>query len=472
MLSNLPSERLVLGGLFQHGIEAFTDVNSIVEERTFSNPRNQQVYLCLKTCFEDVSQVDIPSFYSAAAKLGLDKSMSDPKYIEYIDSVRNTNVNINNVYTHAKIIRRLQYGRELQACLKDAHTRVESITGEETLSEIQSLAEAPIQTLSLQYQNKSENRPEAIGSDIREAIQNLKENPNTLRGISTGFPVYDMMLGGGLRRQCVDVIAARKKEGKSILGMNIAYNVASRGIPVLILDTEMNKEEQQHRLLSKLAKVNINEISQAIFVGDESKEKRVDEAGDLIADLNITYCKCNGRKFGDILAEIRRWLLQTVKYDSSGRLNDCLVVYDYFKITNVAEIGGDMKEYQLLGYQMSALKDFCSEYDFPLLTFVQTNRDGVSTEDSTIVARSDAIMDTATSLTIYKTKTQEEIAEDGGIRNGNKKLVGILYRHGPGLDNDYVNLLFNGEFSTITELGTRNNMAKKQFETKIEKSEF
>jgi replicative DNA helicase len=472
MLNNLPSERLVLGGIFQHGIEALADVATIVDIATFSNEKNQQIYLCLKTCLENSNSVDIPSFFSAATKLGLDKVMSEPKNIEHLDSIRNTKVNLDNVHTHAKTIRRLQYARELQDTLKTSYKAVDAVTGGETLSEIQSLAESPIQLLSLKYQHNVENKPELIGSDIYEVVKNLEDNPNTLRGISTGFPTYDMMIGGGLNRQCVDVFAARKKEGKSILAdTTIAYNIASKGIPVLVLDTEMKKDEQQYRLLSKLARVNINEISQAQYVGDLSKKERVARAADVVAKLPITYAKCNGKKFMDMISDIRRWLLQTVRYDGNGRLNDCVVIYDYFKITNISEIG-QMKEYQVLGYQMSALKDFCGEFDFPVLTLVQSNRDGVDTEDSTIVARSDAIMDTATSLTIYKSKTQEEIAEDGGIRNGNKKLVGVMYRHGPGLENDYVNLRFEGEFSNIVELGTRNAMLKPGFVSNIEKNEF
>ena len=470
-LANLPSERLVLGGIYQHGIEAFVDVSQILVPESFTDPKNQNLYQIFRICMERGSSVDPHSIYSAACDIGLSKEMESKENVEYLNVIKTTKVNLDNVISHAKIVRRLQFGRELQDTIRESYKSTLNITGTETLSEIQSLAESPIQLLSLKYKKGDESRPELLGAGLEEYVQHLKDNPNTLKGISTGFGCYDRMIGGGLNRQCVDVFAARKKEGKSILADNMAYNICTKNIPTLMLDTEMKKEEHYDRLLAKLAQININDISQATFVNDDKKIIKVDEAVAKLNNLPYTYAKVAGKKFADILSLIRRWLLQDVGYDSSGRLNDCVVIYDYFKMNNTDDMN-DLTEWQSLGFQMSALKDFTADYDFPVLTFVQSNRDGINTEDSSIVARSDAIMDTATSLTIYKTKTVEEIANDGGIRCGNKKFVPVMYRHGPGLDNDYVNVMFQGEYGNIYELGTRNNMISSgTFHTTIDEEE-
>ena len=471
-LSNIPSERLVLGGIFQHGIEAFVDTDTILQTESFTENKNKQIYQCLQLCMANGNSVDIPSFYSSASDLGYVKIMEDKEYVDYITAIRNTKVKLENISQHSKIIRRLQFARELQESARESYTKLSEVTGRESLSEIQNIAEEPVQTLSLQYQKGNEDKPTLVGDDILDLIENLIENPDTTRGISTGMPTYDQMIGGGLARQMVDVFVARKKEGKSILADNTAFFIAKSGVPVLLVDTEMQKREHQERLLSHITKININEIAHAEFTKDAVKVDKIRGAGQEIKDVPYTYAKVVGKKFGETLSIIRRWLLQEVGYDAEGRLNDCVVIYDYFKITNTDELGGDMKENQVLGFQMSALKDFCSEYDFPVMTFVQANREGITMEDSRIVASSDRIMDTATSLTIYKAKTQEEIQEDGGTRFGNKKLVGVMYRHGPGLDNDYVNMNFDGEHATLTELGTRNNMlASGQWETQQDDDE-
>jgi len=463
---------LVLGGIFQYGIEAFVEADTILKTETFTSEKNQKIYRCLQLCMANGDSVDIPSFYSSASDLGYAKVMEDKEFVDYITAIRNTKVKIENVNQHSKILRRLQFARELQDSARQSFKNLTEVTGRETLSEIQSMAEEPVQTLSLQYQKGNEDKPKLIGETIRERVMNMIENPDTTRGISTGMKEYDQMIGGGLARQCVDVFVARKKEGKSIMADNVAYFIANNQIPVLLLDTEMQEGEHQDRLLSHLSQVDIGEIVHAEYTKDTVKTGKVMDAVDAIEAVPYTYAKVVGKKFSEVLSEIRRWILQTVGYDETGRLNDCVVIYDYFKITNTDELNGDLKENQILGFQMSTLKDFCSEYDFPVMTFVQANRDGITMEDSRIVASSDRIMDTATSLTIYKAKTQEEIQEDGGTRYGNKKLVGVMYRHGPGLDNDYVNMMFDGDHATLTCLGTRNNMLNsREWETKDDEDE-
>ena len=54
-------------------------------------------------------------------------------------------------------------------------------------------------------------------------------------------------------------------------------------------------------------------------------------------------------------------------------------------------------------------------------------------------------------FTIYKHKSDEEIASDGP-ENGNRKLVPIIARHGEGLQpSDYINITMRGQFGQIIE---------------------
>ena len=57
--------------------------------------------------------------------------------------------------------------------------------------------------------------------------------------------------------------------------------------------------------------------------------------------------------------------------------------------------------------------------------------------------------------TIFKRKSDEEVAEDGPD-TGNRKLVPLISRHGGGLDdNDYINCHMKGWCAKITEGKTR-----------------
>ena len=81
-LANLPSERLVLGGIYQHGIEAFVDVSQILVPESFTDPKNQNLYQIFRICMERGSSVDPHSIYSAACDIGLSKEMESKENVE------------------------------------------------------------------------------------------------------------------------------------------------------------------------------------------------------------------------------------------------------------------------------------------------------------------------------------------------------------------------------------------------------
>jgi len=72
-------------------------------------------------------------------------------------------------------------------------------------------------------------------------------------------------------------------------------------------------------------------------------------------------------------------------------------------------------------------------------------------------------------FTIFKRKSDEEIAEDGP-GEGNRKLIPVISRHGGGLDdNDYINCHMKGWCAKITEGRTKleiaNNISPKTTNT-------
>ena len=152
---------------------------------------------------------------------------------------------------------------------------------------------------------------------------------------------------------------------------------------------------------------------------------------------------------------MRRWLVKEVGLKEDGTANDCVIFYDYLKLMDSAGISQDMKEYQVLGFMMTSLHNFAIRYKVPIVAFVQLNRDGITKESTDTASGSDRIIWLCSNFTIFKRKSDEEIAEDGP-NNGNRKLVPLISRHGGGLDdNDYINCYMKGWCAKITEGRTR-----------------
>lgn len=115
----------------------------------------------------------------------------------------------------------------------------------------------------------------------------------------------------------------------------------------------------------------------------------------------------------------------------------------------------DLKEYQVLGFMMTALHNFATRYKVPIVAFVQLNRDGITKESTDTASGSDRIVWLCSNFSIFKRKSDEEIAEDGPI-SGNRKLIPIISRHGGGLDdNDYINCHMKGWCAKISEGSTK-----------------
>jgi len=171
--------------------------------------------------------------------------------------------------------------------------------------------------------------------------------------------------------------------------------------------------------------------------------------------MKIYHKSIAGQAFEDQISLMRRWLIKDVGLNEDGSAKDCVIFYDYLKLMDTQGMSQDMKEYQLLGFMMTALHNFATRYKVPIVAFVQLNRDGITKESTDTASGSDRIIWLCSNFTIFKRKTDEEIAEDGP-ENGNRKLLPLVSRHGGGLDdNDYINCHMKGWCASITEGKTR-----------------
>ena len=453
-LSDIGSERAILAGLFKHGIDVYVEISDIIDHNTFGNSNNQILYKCVSKVIEDGLEVDVPAILSAASQLNFSEIVNSKQELEYIKSLFDFPVKKDNIPSFAAQIKKFEIARRIKSLANKMSKSAEEIKGGESVDEIISMVENPL--MDFLREDDGGDRPEKIGEGARDYLDFLQENKCDLVGVSTGFRRFDVSIGGGLRRKCVDLVSARPKVGKSVFADNVAMHVASNDIPVLMLDTEMSKEDHLNRIIANLSGIPINDIATGQFSNDSEKVEKVQAAVKHMESIPYSYTSVAGRPFEQILGLIKRWLLQEVGTDENGRTNECVVVYDYLKLMSSNSITHNIQEYQALGFQITALHNLCVKYDFPCLSFVQLNRDGITKESTDTVSGSDRLIWLCTSFSIFKQKSAEELAEDGS-KAGNRKLVPVVSRHGAGLnDGDYINMDMVGEYAKLLELKTRN----------------
>jgi len=469
-LCDLAAERAVLSGIFQYGEDAYLDIADFLQSSTFEDATNQAVFKAITYLYEQqgIKQFDQSSLMAALDAVGCKWVLERAEEAKHVRSLMNGRVMLENVRTWGAQIRKLQIARLLREQLMTACTTINDIKGTEPIDQILGIGENAVFEFTSLLQNEEQNEPELIGKGIDEYLDEIEANPIDIVGISSGMPYYDQAIGGGFRRQAVSLVGARQKVGKSMMSANIGLHVASKsGFPVLYLDTEMVKRDHWSRLLPNIGiahgvKVTISELETGKYVGSAFKRQKIREAAATLKQAPFYYLNVSGKPFEEVISIMRRWVTKVVGTDEAGKRKDCLIIYDYLKMMSGDSLNDSLKEYQVLGFMTTTLHNFAVRADVPILTLTQLNRDGIDDESSGVISGSDRILNLVTNFTIYKIKSDEEIA-DSGPENGNRKLVPVCARHGEGLQpGDYINVLFDGKFGRIVEGETKNNLKAKK----------
>lgn len=462
-LSDLSAERCVIAGLYQYGIKSWLEIGELVLPTTFTNEITQILFKILYSLIveQKIERPDKASVLSCAASLGFTYLFQDQETLEQIRLAFNAEVRLENVILWAAKIRKLEIARLLKKQLRDANKKLDDIKGIEPIEQIVGIAEDSIFDFSQLLINSDSDKPSLMGDDLEAWITHIESNPVDILGISSGYHLYDISIGGGFRRKTVSLIGSRSGIGKSQCAINIALFVAGKlKVPTLYLDTEMNKLDHWGRTLANLCynngyKITINDIETGQYSRSEKKKTEVRRAADSLSKMPFYYQNVSGKSFESIISIMRRWIHQSVGTDNNGNLLPCLIIYDYVKLMTSENLSANLSEYQALGFLMTSMHNFAVKQDVPILAFVQLNRDGINNEETSVISGSDRILWLTTNFSIFKDKSPEEIAADG-IEHGNKKLVVLKSRHGSGLTpGDYINYYMIGEYGKVLQGQTR-----------------
>lgn len=437
------SERALLATIVKSGKDAFIDADDIMSASDLSLGLNRAIYLSLKDLSDDpdCDEFDIESIKLKMKSLGFGEYLNSNKNLEYIDLLNESSFDTKNIQLFAYQIKKYAVVRELYNKYKDATGYLENISGNEKLSEIIQNAEGKI----VDYINGIDSGESLarFGENIEEYIQQMIEEEEVDQiGLPTGYPIWDNAIGGGFRKATVNTIVARSKVGKSFSAMNIGANVASKGTKVLYLDTELTEKPQKDRLIPIVSGCPMYLFETRKFKHDKDLRNNVIEAAKEINSWPFFYQQIGGKNHNEALTIAKRWLVKHVGFDQRGKANPCLIIYDYMKLTGEVDLSKAMPEYIALGMLITCLHDFCLKYEIPMLGMIQSNRSGISSEETDIVAGSDRILWLSSSLSILKNKEETDLDLGCGWEYGNKKLIPIATRYGSGLEKygDYINI--------------------------------
>ena len=196
-----------------------------------------------------------------------------------------------------------------------------------------------------------------LANIIHEDLEKRSNGENKM--LMTGIPELDNNVGG-IEDTDFMVIGARPGIGKSVLGMQIALNVARKGGKVLICSREMSAQQYGHRMVANLAEIN----------GQMLRRGRIE--ADAWGDINDACNEMSGYAISfafqcSTVEELRVMVqheMDTVGLD--------LVVVDYLQIMQTS--AKKQKRYEEVGAISRGLKMMALDLRIPVIAMAQVGR--------------------------------------------------------------------------------------------------
>ena len=201
-------------------------------------------------------------------------------------------------------------------------------------------------------------------------------------GIPTGFSDLDKLLGGGLKKQEMVVLAARPSIGKTALALNIARNIAMRNLPdkrvdrdqqpvskdvksVAFFSLEMSAEQVAQRLLCTESKVSLSSISDGSFNIEETN--RLSRGAEALSNAHLFIDPTGGLSIFELRAKARK-----LKESDAGL---DLIIIDYLQLMRAGDVSSrDGRQVEVSAIS-GGIKKLAKDLDIPILVLSQLNRE-------------------------------------------------------------------------------------------------
>ena len=354
--SDIEAEEAVIGSILIDG----DSINRVAEKlppEDFFSERNR---LCYKACLSIMERGDAINQITVANELQLTndlEAISGTSYLSQLVLSTPTSIHIEHycdLVFRASIMRRLiEAGSDIVSMGYKGTPNVDT-----TLTDAEELL---FQIRSGEQRGDFTHIRSLLDEYMGDRNSEHENQLHSITRVHTGFEDLDAILGNGMQRSDLFILAARPSLGKSTLAFNIARNAASDGACVGIISLEMSKEQIAVRLLSSEAKVNSKNLD--IRLLSDRDEARLMDAMGVLSDLPIYVDDAPIQTIMDIRARAKRLKME---------YNLDFLVIDYLQL--ISGTGRSDNRVQEMGEISRSLKALARDLNIPILACSQLNR--------------------------------------------------------------------------------------------------
>ena len=353
---DISAEESVIGSVLING-ESLTRITGFLRPTDFYSQRNRLCYEACLALFERsgaINQVTVA--HELVLEDGRLESIGGASYLGHLVSIVPTSVHIEH---YGRIVQSTSVLRQIIR----AGTEIADMgyMGGPDENDVLSKAEEVLY-------NVRTGRGTRDFTHIRYYLDDYIEQSGALHDIGrmslapviTGFPNMDELLGGGLQRSDLVILAARPSLGKSTLALNMARHASSQGFAVGVFSLEMSGEQIAVRLLASEADIDSHRLRMNLL--REREEQQVIDAIGLLSDLPIYIDETPFQSVMELRSKSRR-LQQESGLD--------LLIVDYLQLVDT---GRNDNRAVALGEVSRSLKGMARELDIPVMACSQLSR--------------------------------------------------------------------------------------------------
>lgn len=349
MPESLEAEAAVLGSMMLDN-QCIGDVIQHLNSASFYRIEHQIIFDALLTLFERGGGFDAIILRDELKKTG---KLQESGGVEYLTQLINAVPTTANVLYYAEIVKDKALMRDmitastsiLNDAYEDGHIREKLDEAERKIFEV--------------TQKKLSGKTANLKDLIHQVIENI-ENP--IKGLATGFYELDDMLGGGLHKGDMIIVAGRPSMGKTSFALNIAEHIAAdNNLPVAIFSLEMGQRQLAERILCSRGHIDLQSIRRGSL--EDGAYETIVRSGSELSEKPLYIDDSSALTPLELKAKCRR--LKS-KYNI-----DCVMI-DYLQLMSM---GGraDSRQQEITTISRH-LKAIARELELPVIVLSQLNR--------------------------------------------------------------------------------------------------
>lgn len=321
-------------------------IAKLVSEADFASP----AYAAMFSAALELEEPDSVAFRNAVKQRGI--TLPDG----FFSALGDVAVSRNNVELYARLLREdaqkrqlRELGQQLQESTEDA---AEIIT-----SAVSRLQEIERGSITADVASPADS--------FRAFWEHRKLVESGAGAVPTGFAPLDSILGGGMLRSGLYILAARPGMGKTTAALQFADSIAANVGPVLFVSLEMSLEQIEGKRIARMSGIPSDEI--LLGNGENLDYRRIRSAAGELKKLPLHV----SRRPAATVAQIRRMAksipdLQCLVVDYLGKITPGNPRASLYEATTA--VSGD-------------LKTLAAELGVPVLCLAQLNRENTGRAD-------------------------------------------------------------------------------------------